>query len=217
MRILVVEDDADLLAGLSQALRESGYAVDQADEGNSALALAKAGSYDAIILDIMLPHLNGREILTQLRHTRSTPVLFLTACDTIDDRVEGLDLGADDYLVKPFDLAELLARVRAMIRRHHDVRDPVIRMGDLAIDTNARLVSKDGVPIELTAREYALVELLAMKRGGLVTRTFIYDHLFDDNHDSMSNLVDVYISRIRSKLGKDFVKTRRGEGYFVGN
>ncbi|MBB3208794.1 two-component system OmpR family response regulator [Rhodopirellula rubra] len=217
MRVLVVEDDPDLLAGLTQALREEGYAVDHTSEGDEALAQALAWPYDAIVLDIMLPNLSGLEILRELRRKQSTPVLFLTALDSIDDRVSGLDLGADDYLVKPFDLAELLARLRAVIRRGHEVADPIIRFGDLAINTSARLVTKGDAPIELTAREYALVELLAMKRGRLVTRTFIYDHLFDENHDSMSNLVDVYISRIRSKLGKEFVKTRRGEGYFVGN
>ena len=215
MRVLVVEDEPDLLRALCQALREEGYAVDPADNGRSALIKALSWDYDLVVLDLMIPDLSGLEVLKELRKQKKTPVLVLTAKDTIDDRVTGLDSGADDYLVKPFQLAELKARMRALIRRSAGQADPVITTGDVSVDTAARKVSVSGEPIELTAREYGLVELLVLNRNKLVTRTMIYDHLFDENHDSLSNLVDVYISRLRSKLGKEFITTRRGEGYIV--
>lgn len=215
MRVLVVEDDPDLRRGLVLALREDGYAVDEAERGDTGLSKAITWDYDAIVLDWMLPKLSGLELLRQLRRTKPTPVLMLTARDTIDDRVLGLDGGADDYLVKPFELQELTARLRAITRRHSGDADPVIEVRGISVDTAARRVHRKGVPVELTGREYRLVELLVFDRGKLVTRTKIYDHLFDENHDSMSNLVDVYISRLRAKLGKDFITTRRGEGYLV--
>lgn len=220
MRILTVEDDPDLRSGIVQTLREDGYAVDQAADGDEGLHRALAWDYDAIILDIMLPKLDGHQVLLQLRRRKQTPVLFLTARDTVDDRVEGLDLGADDYLVKPFDLSEMLARLRSIIRRSHAIADPTIQVNSIVVNTASRTVSviespDHSISIELSPREYALVEMLVMRRGQLVTRTYIYDHLFDDEHDSMSNLVDVYVSRIRRKLGKTFVTTRRGEGYIV--
>ncbi len=215
LRVLVVEDEPDLLRAICQALREHGYAVDPADDGEAGLLKALNRDYDIVILDLMLPKLSGLELLGELRERKQTPVLVLTAKDTVADRVTGLDSGADDYLVKPFQLAELKARLRALIRRSAGQADPVITTGGITVDTAARRVSIAGNPVELTAREYGLVELLVMNRNRLVTRTMIYDHLFDENHDSLSNLVDVYVSRLRSKLGKEFITTRRGEGYIV--
>lgn len=215
MRILVVEDEPDLRRGLCQALREEDYAVDDAADGEEGLYKAGVWDYDAIVLDVMLPKLNGLELLTALRREKNTPVLLLTARDAVDDRVKGLDAGADDYLVKPFELAELQARLRSLIRRSSNQQTPIVEVGAVSVDTTARQVSLDGKPITFTAREYRLVELLVLNRGKLVTRTMIYDHLFDDTHDTMSNIVDVYISRIRAQLGKEFIRTRRGEGYII--
>ena len=215
MRILVVEDESDLLDGITKALREDGFAVDTAHEGQEGLAKAISWEYDAIILDWMLPGIDGIELLRRLRPQKSTPVILLTARDSITDRVKGLDQGADDYLVKPFALSELKARVRSLIRRNVGQPDPKITVKDILVNTAQQQVYRNGEPIDLTAREYRLVELLVTHRNRIVSRTMVYDHLFDENHDSMSNLVDVYISRLRSKLGKTFVKTRRGVGYII--
>jgi two-component system OmpR family response regulator len=215
MRVLVVEDEPDLLRVVSQALREAGYAVDEASEGEDGLYKATNWEYDALVLDLMLPRLDGLELLRRLRQTRKTPVLILTARDTIRDRVRGLDSGADDYLVKPFDLVELQARLRALIRRAAGNAVAVIEIGDVVIDTAARNVTRQGQPVGLTAREYALVELLAQHRGQLITRSMIYEHLFDETEDTLSNLVDVHVSNVRKKLGKDFITTRRGQGYVI--
>lgn len=215
MRILVVEDEPDLLSGLIQVLREDGYAVDEAADGREGLYKAQVYDYDAIVLDWMLPHLSGLDVLLQLRKEKTTPVLLLTARDALDDRVTGLDSGADDYLVKPFELAELKARLRSLIRRSAGQPSPVVSAGEITVDTAAQKVTRNAQPVELTAREYRLVELLITNSGRVVTRTLIYERLFDENHDSLSNIVDVYISRLRSKLGRDFVTTRRGEGYIV--
>src|SRR5947209_19471416 len=215
MRILVVEDEPELLRPLGQALREDGYAVDEAADGEEGLYKATSWEYDAIVLDLMLPRRDGWQVLAGLRRTRKTPVLILTARDAVRDRIRGLDSGADDYLIKPFELGELLARVRALIRRAAGQADPVIQVGDVAIDTRARTVTQGGAPVALTAREYALVEMLALHRGRLVTRSQIYEHLFDENEDTLSNLVEVHVSNIRKKPGKDFVTTRRGQGYVV--
>jgi two-component system OmpR family response regulator len=215
MRILVVEDEPALLSVVAQALREAGYAVDEAADGETGLYKATAWEYDAIVLDVMLPKRDGWSVLANLRKKRKTPVLFLTARDAIGDRIRGLDTGADDYLVKPFDLNELLARVRALIRRAAGQAASVIRVGDIAIDTGAKRVTLGGEPVTLTAREYAIVELLALRRGRVVTRTQIYEHIFDENDDSLSNLVEVHVMNVRKKLGKDFIETRRGQGYII--
>jgi two-component system OmpR family response regulator len=215
MRVLVIEDEPDLLSVLTQSLREAGYAVDAAGEGREGLFKAQGSDYDAIVLDLMLPGMDGWSLLKELRKTKPVPVLILTARDALPDRVRGLDAGADDYLTKPFELAELLARLRALIRRAAGKADPVIHIGDVAINTTARTVRKGDHPVLLTPREYALVEFLALHKGKLVTRTAIYDHLFDEEDDSLSNLVDVHVSNVRKKLGKDFIATRRGEGYQV--
>jgi two-component system OmpR family response regulator len=215
MRLLIVEDEPDLLSSLAQALREEGYAVDTAADGEEGFYKAESWNYDAIILDVMLPRLDGWGVLRKLRQTKNTPVLMLTARDQTRDRVRGLDTGADDYLIKPFDLSELLARVRALIRRSAGQTRNVIELGDIILDTAARLVSQHGVPVILTAREYALVEYLALHRGEVVSRTALYEHLFDEDDSTLSNLLDVHVSNIRKKLGPDFITTRRGHGYSI--
>ncbi len=215
MRILVVEDEPDLLRGLARAFREEGYAVDTAEDGEDGLHKAESIDYDAVVLDVMLPCLDGWEVLRRLRSTKKTPVLLLTARDGSADRVRGLDAGADDYLVKPFDLPELLARLRALIRRSVSETRSVIEIGDVRIDTAARTLSRGSQPVALTAREYALVEYLALHRGGVVTRTALYEHLFDETDDTLSNLLDVHVSNIRKKLGPDIIATRRGHGYVI--
>ncbi|MEI6871840.1 MAG: response regulator transcription factor [Verrucomicrobiota bacterium] len=215
MRILLIEDEPDLLQSLAESLREEGYAVDAAEDGREGLVKALGADYDAVVMDVMLPHLTGWEVLQKLRTQKSTPVLLLTARDATQDRVRGLDAGADDYLVKPFDLSELFARIRALIRRGAGTVKPVLEFGDVVVDTAKRSVSRGGTPVELTAREYALVEFLALHNGELVTRTQLYDHLFDENEDSFSNLLDVHVSHIRRKLGHGFILTRRGQGYCV--
>lgn len=217
MRVLVVEDEPDLLDVLSQSLREQGYAVDTATNGRDALFKALGGQYDAIVLDLMLPVMDGWEVLTQLRREgHLVPVLVLTARDALQDRIQGLDSGADDYVVKPFQLDELHARLRALVRRGVGKASAVIDLGDVQVDTAKQLVSKLGQPVPLTPREYSLVQLLALHRGELVTRNAIYDHLFDEEDDSLSNLVDVHVSNVRKKLGKEFIVTRRGQGYLIG-
>lgn len=215
MRLLVVEDEPDLLRVLVAALEEEGYAVDAAADGEEGLFKALSWDYDAVVLDVMLPRQDGWQVLRKLRETKATPVLMLTARDATADRVRGLDSGADDYLVKPFELSELHARLRALIRRAAGQPRPVITIADVAVDTVNRSVSRSGETIALTAMEYSLVELLALHRGELVTRTMIYDHLFNEDDESLSNLVDVHVSNVRKKLGKDFIITRRGQGYII--
>ncbi len=215
MRILIVEDEPDLRGALARALRDESYAVDTADNGEDGLFNAENTDYDAIVLDVMMPKLDGWEVLKRLRKSKKTPVLLLTARDQSRDRVRGLDTGADDYLVKPFDLPELLARLRALIRRSAGQTTNVITVGNVAIDTAARHVTLAGMPVEITAREYALIEFLARHRGEVVTRTQLYEHLFDENESSLSNLLDVHVSNVRKKLGADFITTRRGHGYCI--
>jgi two-component system, OmpR family, response regulator len=215
MRILIVEDEPDLLSGLAQALREEGYAVDTANDGEDGFYKAENYEYDAVILDVMLPKLDGWEILGRLRKIKKTPVLMLTARDQSRDRVRGLDTGADDYVVKPFDLPELFARLRALIRRSKNKSTNVFQLGEVKIDMAARNVFLKGAPVELTAREYSLVEFLALHCGEVVSRTQLYEHLFDENDDTFSNLLDVHVSNVRKKLGADFIVTRRGHGYCI--
>ncbi len=215
MRLLLVEDEIDLLESLAQALREDGYAVDTAGNGDDGYFKAKTWDYDAIILDWMLPKLNGIELLRRLRRDKKTPVLLLTAKDAVSDRVAGLDQGADDFLVKPFNLSELLARVRALIRRSTGNASNLIVIGSIEINLASKTVMDSGNAIELTAREYAMLELLAVHAGKLVSRTMIYNHIFDEQDDTLSNLVDVHISHLRKKLGRDFIETRRGQGYIL--
>lgn len=215
MRILVIEDEPDMQQVIAASLREEDYAVDTADDGEDGLFKARAWEYDAIVLDVMLPRMDGWTVLKRLRVEKRTPVLMLTARDGVNDRVKGLDSGADDYLTKPFELSELLARIRALIRRAAGQPRPVIEIGDILIDTGSRSVAAGGNAVSLTAKEYTLLEFLARNRGNLVTRTMIYEHLFDEHDETLSNLVDVYISNIRRKVGRDFITTRRGQGYII--
>lgn len=215
MRILVVEDEPRLLHNLAKALREEGYAVDTADAGDEGLFKAESYNYDAILLDVMLPGLDGWTVLENLRQQKQTPVLMLTARDASLDRVRGLDTGADDYLVKPFDLDELLARLRALIRRSAGKGKSLIELGDVTLDTRARVATRAGQTVTLTAREYAILEYLALHRGKVVSRTELYEHLFDENDDTLSNLVDVHVFSLRKKLGQQTIATRRGQGYCI--
>lgn len=215
MRLLLVEDDPLLQRSLAAALREEGYAVDASGDGREGLFKARETAYDAIILDVMLPGLDGWQVLARLRPVVRAPVLLLTARDTIPDRVKGLDHGADDYLTKPFDLDELLARLRALIRRSAGRVHPAISLGAVELDTAAREARLDGRPVPLTAREYSLLEYLALHRGKVVARAELYAHLFDEDDDSLSNLLDVHVSNLRKKLGPDLIVTRRGQGYLV--
>lgn len=215
MKVLLIEDEPDLLDGLATALRKTGYAVDLAADGEEGLYKAIEGDYDAIVLDIMLPKIDGWEVLRQLRAKKSTPVLMLTARDATSDRVRGLDTGADDYLVKPFDLTELQARLRALIRRSHSQPQQGIVIGPVEIDPASRGVQLRGQPVALTPREFAILEYLARNRGKVVSRSSIYEHLFDENDDSLSNLIDVHIFNLRRKLGHEFILTKRGHGYCI--
>lgn len=216
MRLLVVEDEARLLRNLAKALCEEGYAVDTAADGEEGLYKAENTNYDAIVLDVMLPGLDGWQVLERLRRTRQTPVLFLTARDTAADRVRGLDGGGDDYLVKPFDLSELCARLRALIRRTAARSSPEIAIGSVRIDTRARTVAVDAKPVPLTAKEYMILEYLALQQGKVVSRTELFEHVFDENENTMSNLLDVHVYNIRKKLACDLIATRRGQGYCIG-
>ena len=215
MKILLIEDETDLLASLAKALREEGYAVDTSTDGETGLYKAESADYDALVLDVMLPRLDGWEILRRLRELKKTPVLMLTARDAARDRVRGLDSGADDYVVKPFDLDELFARLRALIRRTTGQPKNRIEIGPVMLNLAARQVSLLGAAVALTPREYALLEYLALHRGETVTRTTLYEHLFDENGDTLSNLLDVHVSNLRKKLGADFILTRRGYGYCI--
>lgn len=216
MRILVVEDEKKVARFIQQGLEEEHYAVDISHDGNEGLRMAQSGSYDVIVLDVMLPGKDGVAVTHELRSGRiTTPILMLTAKTSTEDKVAGLDSGADDYLTKPFELAELFARLRAVIRRSAGKPNSVAHIGDVQIDTVRKCVSKDGQLVCLTPREYALVEFLTLHRGELVTRSMLYDHLFDEDDDSLSNLVDVHVSNVRKKLGKDFIVTRRGQGYLL--
>ena len=215
MRLLIIEDDPFLLRSLAASLREENYAVDTADDGQSGLYKALESDYDCIILDGMLPAFDGWELLRRLRPHKSSPVLMLTARDAVPDRIRGLDSGADDYLTKPFDGDELLARIRALIRRSSGQSSSIIEIGDVTIDTAARTVSHRENEIPLTAREYSLVQYLALHRGSVVSRTELYQHLFDEDDDTLSNLLDVHVSNVRKKLGPDFITTRRGHGYCI--
>ncbi|MBB5035236.1 response regulator transcription factor [Prosthecobacter vanneervenii] len=215
MRLLIIEDEPDLLSGLSRALRRTGYSVDTAADGDDGLFRALEIDYDAIVLDVMLPHLDGWAVLARLREKKSTPVIMLTARDATRDRVRGFDTGADDYLVKPFELDELLARLRALIRRSAGRATPALEIGALKIDTVARRVTLGGSEVPLKAREYDVLEYLALHRGQVITRTTLYEHLYDESGDTLSNLMDVLIYNLRSKLGRDLITTRRGHGYCI--
>lgn len=220
MRLLLVEDSSRLQKSVSTALRRTGYSVDVAGDGEEGLWLARSNDYDAIVLDIMLPRLDGLTVLKRLREKgQSTHVLLLTAKDTVTDRVSGLDAGADDYLVKPFALEELLARVQALCRRAYGKKTDVLSVGPLTVDTRARRASCEGQGLDLTAREFSLLEYLARRKGEAVARTEIEAHIYDENSDPMSNVVDSAICILRKKIGafshRPLIHTRRGFGYVL--
>jgi DNA-binding response OmpR family regulator len=220
VKVLVIEDFQLLRDSLAQGLREAGFAVDATGDGEEGLWYATTGGYDVIVLDLMLPGLDGLSILRELRRRGSDAhVLVLTARDTSDDRVRGLNGGADDYLVKPFVFAELLARVRALVRRKYGNKSPVIRVADMEVDTAERVVRRGGRRIELSGREYAMLELLAARAGQVVTRADIREHVYDFNADADSNVVNVFIGHLRKKIEADglpkLIRTRRGHGYVL--
>ena len=220
MRVLLVEDDEGIISFLEKGLREAKYAVDVAQDGNEALYKAALNEYDAIILDIMIPGRDGLEVCRELRRQGSqVPVIMLTARDDVRDRVLGLDVGADDYLTKPFQVSELLARLRALMRRGPALKSTVIEIGDLRIDTSAQTVKRSGRPLALTAREYALIEYLARHAGRVVSRSELIEHVWDERYDSYSNVVDVHINHLRQKIDREsdqpLIHTRRGAGYIL--
>lgn len=215
MKLLVVEDDADLRRVVVKLLEAEGYQVDACSDGEEGLYKSQNWDYDAIILDVMLPEIDGFSLLRRLRKSRNTPVLMLTARDGMSDRVQGLDLGADDYLTKPFETEELLARVRAVVRRGGLRIERCLQVGDVVLDTAAMTVSLKGEPVELTAREFALAEQLMRRRGEVISREAIYENLFDENDETVSNMLDVYIYKLRQKLGTTFIRTKRGSGYYI--
>ena len=220
MRILLVEDEARVAGFIAKGLREQAYAVDIAGDGEQALYQAAGNQYDIVILDVMLPLKDGHTVCRELRASGfRTPILMLTARGAVDDRVEGLDSGADDYLAKPFDFKELLARLRALLRRSAALRPQVLRVADLTLNTASHAAARAGKPVSLTAKEYALLEFLVLNQGRVVGREQIGQHVWDENFDPLSNVIDVYIKRLRAKLDTGFsrrlIHTRRGEGYIL--
>lgn len=219
MRLLLVEDEPRVARFIAKGTREQGYAVDIASDGEEALYKASITEYDLIILDVMMPIKNGFQVCKEMRAQGiRQPVLMLTARDGIDDRVTGLDCGADDYLGKPFDFKELLARIRALLRRAKEVRPETLQIADLTVNTAGHTVSRAGLNITLTAKEYSLLEFFVLRAGTLVGRGDIAQHVWDENFDAFSNVIDVYVRRLRKKIDEGFsrplIHTRRGEGYF---
>ena len=216
MRLLLVEDDAKLATAVCRGLRAEGYAVDHAADGAAALVDAHVWDYDAVVLDLMLPRRDGFEVCQTLRDRGDdVPILMLTARGNVDDRIRGLDAGADDYLPKPFDFGELLARLRALIRRGPSQRSPALTVGELVVDPARHAVELAGEPIELTAREFSVLEYLARRPGELVTRAELIDHVWDANFDGSTNIVDVYVGYVRRKLGRPLIRTVRGAGFVL--
>lgn len=220
MRVLVVEDEKDLNRIICKKLKVEGYSVDNCYDGEEALTYIDGASYDIIIMDIMMPKKNGYEVLAQMRREGNpTPVLFLTAKDAIEDRVKGLDLGADDYIVKPFHFEELMARVRAMIRRNHGSVSNELKIADLVVDCGTRVVKRGGVEIDLSAKEFAILEYMLQNQGIVLSREKIEEHIWNYDYQGASNMVDVYIRYLRIKLDKDFdtklIHTVRGVGYVL--
>jgi two-component system copper resistance phosphate regulon response regulator CusR len=221
MRLLLVEDDARIARFVAKGLREQAYAVDIAATGEDALYQAAINSYDLIILDVLIPGRNGFEVCRELRKTgQRMPILMLTARDGVEDRIAGLDHGADDYLTKPFEFRELLARLRALLRRSGELRPEQIMVADLKLDTGAQSVSRGTRNIPLTTKEYALLEFLARNAGRVVGRAEIAEHVWDETFDPFSNLIEVYVNRVRRKIdagsAKPLLHTRRGAGYLLG-
>ncbi len=216
MRVLLVEDEPELASAIRRALSDEAFAVDIAPDGAEGLYRALEISYDAIILDLMLPVRDGWDVLQELRRNgRVTPVLILTARDAVEDRVRGLNLGGDDYLVKPFAIDELIARLRALGRRAVAHPSPHMTLGPVRIDMAARRVFHEGHEVELTGREYSILELLAQSRGAIVSRTQISERLYSDDEEFVSNGIDVHVASLRRKLGGTLIQTRRGFGYLI--
>jgi two-component system copper resistance phosphate regulon response regulator CusR len=216
-----VEDDTRIARFVAKGLREQSYAVDVSADGDDAIYKASISDYDAIILDVMIPGRDGFQVCSELRAAGSSvPIIMLTARDGLEDRINGLDTGADDYLTKPFAVAELLARLRALLRRGHVVRPETILIADLLIDTRGRRAVRGGRDLSLTTKEYALLEYLAREQGRVVNRTELAEHVWDEHFDPISNLIDVHINRLRSKVDSGFVPlihTRRGAGYMLAS
>ena len=220
MRVLLVEDDSAMAQCIELMLKFEKFNVYTTDLGGEGIDLGKLYDYDIILLDLNLPDMSGYEVLRTLRVAKvKTPILILSGLAAIEDKIKGLGIGADDYLTKPFQLAELMARLRALIRRTHQAKDPVLRVHDLEIDTAARIVKRAGQTIHLTPREFALLQFLAYHRGKVVSRTMIWEHLYDEYDENTSNVVDVYIRYLRTKIDKGFdlplILTRWGEGYLL--
>lgn len=220
MRVLIVEDEQDLAGIIKMGLEEEGYVVDVAHDGEEGLYMAENYPLDAILLDVMLPVMDGLTLLTTIRKNGiKTPVLLLTARDALMDKIEGLDTGADDYMTKPFEFTELVARLRSLIRRGGDASEAVLRIADMEINTASHEVSRGGVPIKLSAREYALIEYLAYNAGKVVSRTQIVEHIYHEDTEMDSNVVDVYINYLRKKIDKEpwskLIHTIRGAGYIL--
>ncbi len=220
MRILLVEDEPDAAQMLAKGLREQTYAVDVAADGEAGEYQASVNDYDLIILDCMLPRKDGFVVCREIRAVGScVPIIMLTARDAVDDRIRGLDIGADDYLTKPFEFHELLARMRALLRRGQVLKSEIIKVADLVIDTRLRIVKRNGRQIEMTAKEYSLIEYLARHTGEVVCRAEISEHVWDESFDPFSNLIEVYVQRLRRKIDDGhllkLIRTRRGEGYIL--
>jgi heavy metal response regulator len=222
MKILVVEDEERVAHFIQKGLKEEGHAVDISHDGEDGGFLAEVNDYDLILLDVMLPKKNGITVCREIRDRGvTTPVLMLTARDSVEDRVRGLDAGADDYLVKPFAFEELLARVRALLRRQSDSKTPTLQLADLELDPITRMVTRGGKPIRLTTKEYALLEYLLRNPNKVLSRTLIGEHVWDMNFDPESNVIDVYISHLRNKIDKGhdipLLHTMRGQGYILSD
>ena len=216
MRILLIEDEADLAEALRRTLVEQGYACDVAPDGYIGKHGIENWDYDLVILDLMLPGVDGRSLLRLLRESKATPVLVLTARADVQEKVAILDDGADDYLTKPFELSELLARVRSLVRRSVNQPTSIIDLGGVVISMAARTVKQAGALVDLTPKEFSLLVYLAMRQGTVVSQADLYNHLYADGEETASNVVAVYVANIRKKLGKEIIRTRRGVGYVVG-
>jgi DNA-binding response OmpR family regulator len=220
MRVLLAEDDVRIANFVSKGLRENSYAVDTVNNGENALYQISINDYDLIILDVMMPQKDGFEVCRELRQAgNKTPILMLTARDAVEDRISGLDFGADDYLIKPFEFGELLARLRALLRRQNEIRPPKIAVADLEIDTVSQKVWRGGKEILLTAKEFALLEYMAREKGKVIGREEISTHVWDETFDVFSNSIEVYVNRLRTKIDQGFtvqlIQTRRGAGYIL--